>query len=146
MTYGWAILVLLIVGVILWKLGLFSSGENTTVVSTGFARVKPQSSTLRLSSAGDFNCAFINGAGGTITVYDVIVNNTDRKVTCQPVTSASPVSVPAGENFQAQASGCGTDKAGEVYHLDVTINYSITRGSSETFHTDFGVIRGPYEA
>ena len=48
MTYGWAILVVMIVGIVMWQLGIFNMG-GTTLTSTGFAKIKPQ---LVLLSAG----------------------------------------------------------------------------------------------
>jgi hypothetical protein len=92
MTYGWAILVVMVAGVAMWQLGIFNMSGDTAPTSTGFSVFKPLLATCQLrndiifiqamSAAITYNgstCQFINNAGTTIYVTDVEVkvNNED---------------------------------------------------------------------
>jgi hypothetical protein len=87
-VYGWAILVVLSVGVLLWQLGIFDS-TPATVTSTGFAKLKPQTAGTGLVSNDGlciFRGIFLNAAGGKILikgvrVYDAI-SGADDPICC----------------------------------------------------------------
>ena len=88
MTYGWAILVVVSVCLVLWELGLFTFGGNTPVSSTGFQALKPLLSTCRIQEAvwgqenqNGFSCQFVNTLKKTIYLNDVGV--TVNSKTCQ---------------------------------------------------------------
>ena len=61
MTYGWAILVVMIVGVVLWQLGVFNSGQGSPV-ETGFVRLSPMMPTAAYKTT-TFNVTFTNNVG-----------------------------------------------------------------------------------
>jgi len=86
MTYGWAILVVMIIGVSLWKLGIFNLGGSVPPTASGFGAIKPMLSTCQAGTpiwqAGPdiffgFECQFINVAGTDIRLKDfkITVNN-----------------------------------------------------------------------
>ncbi|MEA1925418.1 MAG: hypothetical protein U9M95_06060 [Candidatus Altiarchaeota archaeon] len=65
MTYGWAILAVMIVGTALYQMGVFRMGQNT-MGQTGFGNVRPID-----HSSGDSNTlyvVFMNGVGASITL------------------------------------------------------------------------------
>jgi hypothetical protein len=145
MTYGWAILVVMIVGLAMWRLGIFSMG-STSLTTTGFGKLKPQLAGTGLTSAGVFNGIFTNGAGTGITITSFTINNTITGVACSTTTTLAgfgPVST--GGNFLITGSGCGSGKAGDSYIIDVKIGYDVNVGGTITSHTESGSIRGPLE-
>lgn len=148
MTYGWAILVVMIVGIVMWQLGIFSMG-TTTVTSSGFSKIKPQLAGTKLTSVGDFEGIFTNGAGSSVTLVSVLVNNTMHGAPAG-LTNATTPTVSAGDNFVVIADGVPfrtgvSVNPGDVYTLDVVLTYDITIGGITTRHSDRGTIRGPYE-
>jgi hypothetical protein len=76
MTYGWAILVIMTVGVSMWRLGVFNMG-STAASSSGFEALKPLlptckgGTTILESGAKGFSCQFMNTAGTNIRVRDL---------------------------------------------------------------------------
>lgn len=73
MSYGWAVLVVLIVGVTMWQLGLFNLGGSNPPTFTGFQALKPLLPSCedyaKMDYAGDhdgFVCQFANNAGAPI--------------------------------------------------------------------------------
>ncbi len=147
MTYGWAILVVMIVGIVMWQLGIFNMG-STSITATGFSKIKPQLAGTGIdATTGIFTGAFTNGVGTSITITGATVNNTmNALVACDLGVPSG--SVAAGENFQLiSAALCPalTGTTGEVYNARVVITYTVKIGTATTTHTDTGSIRGPME-
>ncbi|MBU0761993.1 MAG: hypothetical protein KKD39_03125 [Candidatus Altiarchaeota archaeon] len=141
MTYGWAILVVMIVGIVMWQLGIFNMG-STTLTATGFAKIKPQLAGSGLSSSNAFVGVFTNGVGTKITVSTgtgTLIGGT----TCGLV--ATPTTPSAGDNFQLAGTCTSGGNAGDVYTLTISMPYTVTIGTVTTSHTESGVLRGPLE-
>jgi hypothetical protein len=135
MTYGWAILVVIIVGVVLWQMGVFSGGGSSATTFTGFWAVKP----VEWSCASGTNVITVtvtNGAGGMITGVDVTADG--------DAGACLPTSVAAGGTIvctTTSSSGeCATVTSGATYTSDVSISY--TSPTNQT-RTSSGTIRGP---
>lgn len=146
MTYGWAILVVMIVGVVLWQLGVFNVGQGNLVV-TGFVKMQPLTPSVAYRNT-NFTGSFTNALGTTIKLNNVTLNETISGQMCSPV-SVSPAlaqSVKAGGTFTVTSSGCYAKSDGESYDLVVTVQYSATMGGITTNHTDVGHIKGQGEA
>jgi len=75
-TYSWAIVVLIVLGVFMWQLGIFEGGQ-TPMITSGFVRIKPQSSGTGLSEDGVFTGTFVNGMGARAYVKGVKIYNAD---------------------------------------------------------------------
>jgi hypothetical protein len=144
MTYGWAILVVMIVGIVMWQLGIFSMG-TTSLTATGFGKIKPQLAGTGLTNGGVFTGVFTNGVGTGITITSVSLNNTMTNAICSSTTLPNPATVSTGDNFQINAASCSGGKAGDVYTIAVSIGYDVSIGGVVTSHTDSGTIRGPLE-
>jgi len=142
MTYGWAVLVVMIVGIVMWQLGIFNIG-TTTITASGFSRIKPQLAGTGMKSDGRFDAIFMNGAGTTIELRGgVVTTDTGTCAINGPVTVIS-----AGDNFKLTGAGCiAGKKVGDVYQAKVYLTYSLNIGGIGTTHTEYGVIRGPVEA
>ncbi|VVB51353.1 Uncharacterised protein [uncultured archaeon] len=145
MTYSWAILVVMLVGIVMWQMGLFSMGSGT-LTSTGFGKIKPQLAATKLSTDGFFLATFSNGAGTTAIVDLINVTDTQKSNNNNCVNKSVQTILP-GENFQATCKLDGyPGKQGDVYIAQVTIGYNITIGGQVSTHKDTGTIRGQLEA
>lgn len=138
MTYSWAILVVMLIGVALWQIGIFNLGGMTGTTYNGFSRIKPQLSLVKVTTDGDFSGAFTNGAGSFIEVVAV-------SGSCNFNLPSGP-RINAGENFVINGSGCTVSAMkGDRYDITMDIDYNISVGSFWTTHTEHGVIHGPLE-
>jgi len=143
MTYGWAILVVMIVGIVMWQLGIFNLGSSS-VTSTGFSKIKPQLTSCKMTTAGVFSCLFTNGAGTAISVTGWNVNLTSGTQCSTSTTYANPINV--GDNIALVASSCGLGTAGQAYSVNVYFAYTQSIAGTTVTHSDFGSVRGPYES
>jgi hypothetical protein len=88
MSYGWAILLIMMVGAVMWRLGIFDT-QSSAVTSSGFPVLKPLLATCETRNASvwgsqnrrGFSCQFVNNAGTNIEIrrLNVLVDNK----TCQ---------------------------------------------------------------
>jgi len=98
MTYGWAVAVVLIVVLMMWRVGVLDFGSQMAPTSTGFTTIKPLLLSCEMtgesndaiwqevngntetceerggSCSGIFRCIFINGAGSTIKIIKVNIS------------------------------------------------------------------------
>jgi len=131
MTYGWALLIIVVVGAALFALGVFS--PQTREGCTGFAYF--QYSDLRLTSANDFNLVVINGN------QDVTINSvqwdTSSNTTVTPTTSQS-----TGTQITIAGTVAPTlsRTSGASYSDAVIINYTTTAGTKSDRATCSGKV------
>ena len=152
MTYGWAILVVLIVGIVLWQLGIFNLGGSSKT-STGFGAIKPLSwslsgttATITMTSGeGGAVSADLDASAPTFSVEGVAC--TFGSVTVPPAAAAATgnVTIPAGKEFQVAFTGCTNGTVGSVYTATLTVTYTKQIGALTESHTSTGGLRGPYE-
>ena len=137
MTYSWAILVVMLVGIAMWLLGIFNLGSSTSTTYTGFSRIKPQLPLTSVTADGNFTGVFTNGAGGGITLTEVK----------GPCTFNLPTElIKPGENFMFTGTGCAVSgMRGDTYELELEITYNLTAVNMWVMHTDVGKIHGPLE-
>ncbi len=92
MSYGWAILVVLVVGVTMWQLGVLNLSSSTPATSSGFTTIKPALATCK--SGGNiwemgsatfqgFECQFMNVAGQDIVLKDADITVNGRVCSIQ---------------------------------------------------------------
>lgn len=149
MTYGWAILVVMIVGIVMWQLGIFNMG-GTTLTSTGFAKIKPQLAATGISRTGQPKMVFTNGVGTQITVKSIRIVDINTGSSCGITSNLIlPKTMAAGENMKLSTGVATTcvknGNPGDVYNARVTLNYDVSVGGVVTSHQESGTIRGPYE-
>ncbi|MBM3309569.1 MAG: hypothetical protein FJY77_04875 [Candidatus Altiarchaeales archaeon] len=146
MSYSWAIIIVIIIGLALWGFGVFSA-HTTTPTFIGFSKIKPQTTSVKLSTAGDFEAVFVNGIGSQISGITAGVYNKMDKVTCTPNVSATFVS--RGDHLKISATDCktGSHKTGETYEVYVNLTYTVLGIGSgmSVSQADSGTIRGSYE-
>jgi hypothetical protein len=157
MTYGWAILVVMIVGVAIWQMGFFSSHIGRTTV-VDFKYIKPLNpNTIQLTS-DEMSIVFMNGVGDPITITDMKLDFTypttaDCSAATYSVSRPDPATtavlslgetmdVGYGQTFEAIVTGC-TGVAGESYDVAVTISYRNNVGGFNDVRMEEGKIMGP---
>jgi hypothetical protein len=145
-TVATALTIVLILLIPLWSCGIFNMGEGSTT-STGFSKIKPQLAGVTATYEGNLSAVFINGAGTQIEIGegDIIVEEINSKKECVGQIIARPSIIARGENFEISATGCPTGARGNVYHVRITIPYTITKDGIRTKVIDTGTLRGVYE-
>ena len=158
MTYGWAIMVVMIVGVVLWQMGVFNlGGERTT--ATGFEKIKPLNPGDIIVRNNNISIVFTNVAGGTITIEDANISfSAPSGVVCGSNTgtgdawvtpmgratvqlSVDDVPIGQADTFQLDITGCALT-SGTSYVADVSIVYTIEVGGFTRRSVETGTIRG----
>jgi hypothetical protein len=134
-TYGWAIIVVVVVGVVLHQWGAFDA--NATMGSQGFSHVKPLD--WNCDTDGDANIAFFNGAGGTISNITGAIEGQEAVCTDQNIMS--------GETFTCEVTGTLTECSGRPdgarYELDASVTYDSPAGLTKE---SIGTVWGPLES
>ena len=83
MTYGWAILIIVIVAVILYSMGIFNPSSSISTTITGFSST-PVSSAL-FTNNGGLSLSVQNSVGYPIEITNITATTpTGGKVTIQP--------------------------------------------------------------
>ncbi|MBN2015023.1 MAG: hypothetical protein JW778_07575 [Candidatus Altiarchaeota archaeon] len=163
MTYGWAILVVMIVGVVLWQLGVFGGAGGGVNRATGFTNLKPFDRSIFYSAGatGVINATFTNAAGTPLTITDVdstgdctyLAGAADTTDTTLMRTSLTPggndisLSVAGGDTvYFTCPAGSTTDKAaGDTFTINVVITYTESVAGTTLSHTDSGRMTGTVE-
>ncbi len=173
MTYGWAILVVMIVGVVLWQLGIFNPPASTTV--TKFVKIRPlnpgQIEQKADANADGLSVVFVNLAGDTVHIKNIDVNYTSPPGDCTPSGSGTvtlpdgtsrtiandgdlqsggvdeSLPVPQDGTFSLKFLCANADKpalaSGSRYELTMKIGYEISVGGFPQNRTETGIIKGP---
>lgn len=119
-TYGWAILAIVIVAGVLWYLGIFNPTKYVgSSQCGGFSTVVCRDYTAVL---GTVSISFGNAAGGTISITNT--------------TCGGPVSVSANGGFNCTLTGQTTTSG-----LDIPISIAYTSASGLS-HLETGFVRG----
>jgi len=148
MTYGWAIIVVIVVGLTLWRLGYLNMGANS-LTSTGFTKLKVVTAQSGFSSDGTPKLVFLNGAGSSIEISGGSIKDLGpAKLSCALASDLFvPKAVEGGKYFKVSGvPPCiGAGKPGDVYNARIMINYRVQVGYAVSSHTETGTLRGPYE-
>ena len=70
MTYGWGIIAIIVLGIVLWQLG-YLNYESGRLSHTGFNKLKPMLSGTGYGSNGIFTSVFINAAGKEVVITGI---------------------------------------------------------------------------
>jgi uncharacterized protein (UPF0333 family) len=123
MTYGWAILIVIIVAAVLFSLGVFNPATYTTTSATGFSGFNVPSGGFQLSAAGVLTMQLTNGVGANINIsrMDVTVG-TSTNDTSYPVSGERDLS--PGQTTTFVIGNLGTRTSGGSYSASVTVTYN----------------------
>ena len=138
MTYGWAILVVLIAIAALAFFGVLNPGgffPNSCTVQAGVG-----CDDFKVSEAGDnLQIILVNGLGDDLTNVTLTVGTCDVPAEM----SWNDGDILGGTDAGVTLANCETGTAGSRYEADITIAYT---GSSGISHTMTGQIRSEVEA
>jgi uncharacterized protein (UPF0333 family) len=142
MTYGWMLIIIAIVGVVLYQYGVFTP-PATPPGCTGFSQAKPIDWKMSTASNGNLTLTLINDAGTKIRITSVnatIFNN----AVCPWAGSQE---MRAGDVFQLSMTppclSTGSPGSGEYYKADITIVYQNVASGIE--HNSVGECHGSLE-
>jgi hypothetical protein len=122
MTYGWAILIVIIVAAALFALGVFNPATYTGRAATGFGE---------LGTPADWQYS------GT-SIQIVLRNQVGQEITITEVSSPSCSSdttektMLAGSTATVSLTGCARKNPGDSYSEMVTVKYSVEAGMTRT--------------
>jgi hypothetical protein len=136
MTYGWAILIVIIVAAALYALGIFNPATYTGRIPTGFTTLGAPTD-WDLTSNGDFDIILNNKLASQITIWNFTVMLGD-----QTDWDDTPVLLAPGAELQypyALSFTSPTPTSGTTYSVDVEILYSTGVGFN---HTESGRVTG----
>jgi len=171
MSYGWAVLVVIVLGIVLWQLGVFA--PTTTPRATGFVNVQPATWELKGNSSdsdqAQVTLVLQNIAGRDLTIY---LNSTETgsiKFTksgsgncyfgigsmwvkdeqgVNVTVSGEAIAIPAGSTMVAMGTINSTAAAKKCGGLSKSpFRYTLTIISYDEYevtHTDTGTISGRY--
>ena len=122
MTYGWAILIVIIVAAALFALGVFNPSTYTGRAATGFGELGTPADWQY--SQGNLTIVLKNQVGQAITVSNV--------TTAQGCYDGTSTPIAAGSTESFSITGCTTKSAGDSYSESVTVTYSIAGGLPRT--------------
>lgn len=156
MTYGWAVLVILLVTVVMWQWGLFSIGETVEPGSFGFWGVTIQDGKeFILHQEGRIEISLLNTVGANVTVITCNVTVKEKRVDCEPCSDDTLTKpdeaktpdcvIPSGESRILTLSNSGWGgSSGKKFEAKLVVVYNDTR-TGEAAYQSSGNIWGNYE-
>jgi len=138
-TYGWAILAIVIISAILWYLGIFNPSKYTAEKQcSGFATFSCIDFSLR-GSNGNLSIVLGNRVGSRITS---IASNAQLQ-NGTSVTGTCPSSLNPNAHMLCYYPGLLAGTVGDSYdQINVFVNYTSTSG---IVHQDSGFVKGKFE-
>lgn len=137
MTYGWAIIVSMIILLAAWQMGVFNLSGNIKPTFTGFWGIIPYDMTYK--SDGTLTLALQNNVGGDVNVTQINVTtgmdtDTIGASWVQPISAGNISKIPSFDITEY--------KAGSSFNVFVSIEYVDDRIGSDTPFISSGYIRG----
>jgi len=134
MTYGWALLLIVVVIGSLYALGIFNTGTLTGARSTGFAQIGVVG--WNINAAGDFSLALQNLAGSDVTVVQLDAKYGNANVSF-PISN---LSIPNGATSGNFTVGTLTDlTSNQYYTIAIKLTYTDPSGFN---YTESGTLTG----
>ncbi len=128
MTYGWAILIIVIVAVILYSMGIFNPSSSITFTSSGFSPFTVSSS---LCNNLGYKIAVIAGPipnnANSLTISKVYLTSaTGANATTASYTLTNPVTLKSGQSATILIPNVACNAANVHYSISANIQYSYT--------------------
>ncbi len=112
MTYGWAILIIVVISAVLVYYGLFKPPVGKSI--SGFGSIMPLD--VDYDSAGTMRLYLENRVGDIINVTSVTVDNT-------PLAGLSPTAMSIAGRSWVNGSTSESGDPGEAYSFDMAVTY-----------------------
>lgn len=139
MTYGWAILVILIVGIALWQMGVFNP-PATQPGCSGFSQLMPLDAQY-ISSTKTLNVILANEAGTKLKI--IKANVTVGSDSDENDYSGSPIDIRPGLSRKEIFTFSTGKASGEYFRAAITVEYNNTM--SKIVHRSSGFCWGTVE-
>jgi hypothetical protein len=138
-TYGWAILVIVIIAALLAYFGVFNPSRYVSEKqASGFVAFGVTDWNI-LASTDDLTIKLTNNGANKVTISSVVLNGT-----ASGNATASPTSISPGETTTVTSDGAiFTGAVGDSYDVTVSITYTDTK--SGLAHTETGKLMGKVE-
>ncbi len=146
MTYGWAILIIVIVAVILYSMGIFNPRASVTAASSGFSPFAASAAVCTSSSPGTLTVAFTvgglpNGASSA-TIKSASYSSGSG---ISPASESSASSLPSGQVSSGSSFNvtfAATCTSGVGFSASGVVNYSVTTAAGTATYSATGTIAG----
>ena len=120
MTYGWAILIVIIVGAALYALGIFNPATYTQSTATGFQGFQVPTGGWQFTNGGQLTVQLKNLAGSNVNITSVQATYAGQAV----ANSTASNTFAPGDTYTIIVSGLSTASSGSAYSIPVTISYT----------------------
>ena len=143
MTYGWAILIIVIVAVILYSMGIFNPRASVTATSSGFS---PFAASAAVCGSSKLTVAFTvgglpNGASSA-TIKSASYSSGSG---ISPASESSASSLPSGQVSSGSSFNvtfAATCTSGVGFSASGVVNYSVTTAAGTATYSATGTIAG----
>jgi hypothetical protein len=144
MTYGWAILIILIVAGVLAYYGIFAPAGFLGPTARGFGQVQVLNPWSVVASDGEITLNLANRVGGEINITNIEYTIGTMSVNCDTDPAESVIASGSDAVMDCTpSSGWTAQTAGDTYSATVIINYAYPSGPTADFSTS-GTITGTY--
>jgi hypothetical protein len=152
MTYGWAILVVMIVGVVLWQLGVFGGAGGNVNRATGFTVIKPFDRSIQ-ATATSLNATFTNAGGTPISIGAMGISGATCTAsmlggvdtTTLDLTASPPVVLPVAGGDTVKFDCATTLTKGNSFAVSMNFTYTESVAGTTLTRTDAGRLTGTVE-
>ncbi|MFC2162235.1 hypothetical protein ACFLRF_01005 [Candidatus Altiarchaeota archaeon] len=138
MTYGWALLIIIIAVIIVWQWGFFSFADTIQPGSFGFWGVYIND--FVMESDGTLKVSMLNGVGANITVF---YYNVTQGMVFEDCDSCLPLPIPSGQSRIQTIRNLQPGTPGTRFEVNMIIRYNDTRLPGTEFMSS-GKIWGNY--
>ncbi len=138
-TYGWTILVAMIIGIVLWHLGVFEKGPSAVNTASGFRKIKPMEQSIKYTESGSFSFSLMNGMGQDIRDVNIVSASDDCSGQTATIESMGPGEV------KPVSLGCKSKTTGQSFSTLLTLEYESTIADVKMVRIETGTIRGVAE-
>ena len=120
MTYGWAILIVIIVAAALFALGVFNPATYTQSTATGFTGFQVPTGGWQLNSGGQLTLMVSNMAGANIQITNV--SATYAGTVAYNATASGTIA--PGSSYTILITGLPAATTGTSYSVDAIVTYT----------------------
>jgi hypothetical protein len=142
MTYGWAILIIVIVAVILYSMGIFNPRASVTASSSGFS---PFAASAAVCNSSSLTVAFTTGGlpngAGSATVDNMTLSSFSGFATDSATTATISATVTSGSSFKAIFTG-DTCTSGVGFSASGSLTYTASGAAGSATYSATGTIAG----
>ncbi len=143
MTYGWAIIVISVVLVVLWQWGAFNPQSSTEQTYTGFWGVMPVD--YNYKSDGNLALSLKNNINGNIQIIGINVTGPNGEIYSDPDLPNAPINLSAGKTYLWNQNISSEGSSNGAYNMVVTIAYFDDRIGTNTTFKSSGTLQGTTE-